>query len=133
MSTFRRLASKTLLKGHSVTSRVQFLSTQKWLKSVHVLAQFQIKPDRIDDFLSAVEPCINLTNEEKGCVTYNIHQDRANGNKFMMIEEWASRAALDEHLETDHVKAFSAKMESLAEKDAVISIYGGPMVKLNKK
>ena len=116
-----------------MTSRFQFLNTQRWLKSVHVLAQFQIKPDRIDDFLSAVEPCINLTNEEKGCVTYNIHQDRANGNKFMMIEEWESRADLDAHLETDHVKALLGAMESLAEKDAVISIYGEPLVALNKK
>ena len=131
MSMFRRLASKNVLKGYPLTSRAQFMvNTQRWFKSVHVVAQFQIKSDKVKEFLAAAEPCINITNKEKGCVTYNVHRDCADGNKFAMIEEWESRAELDAHLETDHVKQFINVLQDVCEKDFVISIYGENLVPL---
>ena len=50
--------------------------------------------------LSLIEP----TRAEAGCVTYDLMQNRAEPTDFTFFEEWTSDAALDAHLETEHLK-----------------------------
>ena len=135
MATFKRLISRNISNRFNILNKYNMISTQKWFKSerVHVLASFDVKQDKINEFLDAVRPCIDLTNKEDGCITYNLHKDSNDNNKFVMIEEWESRSHLDAHLETDHVKQLLNNLNDVTVTDAVVSIYGEPLVQLKDK
>eukprot|EP00484_Ammonia_sp_Unknown_P000517 CAMPEP_0197022804 /NCGR_PEP_ID=MMETSP1384-20130603/3616_1 /TAXON_ID=29189 /ORGANISM="Ammonia sp." /LENGTH=111 /DNA_ID=CAMNT_0042450907 /DNA_START=23 /DNA_END=358 /DNA_ORIENTATION=+ len=101
-------------------------------KRVHVLAAIFIKEDKVDEFMAAVTPCVQLTNQEKGCITYNCHQDVSDKTKFVMIEEWESKQLLEAHLQSEHVKQLIEASKTLQSKDAVITVYSPPLIALKK-
>jgi quinol monooxygenase YgiN len=55
------------------------------------------------------------TRKEKGCICYNLHQSTDDETKFIFYEQWASQAALDEHMQTDHFKAMQTATEGKLE------------------
>ncbi len=56
------------------------------------------------------------THAEEGNVSYKIHQDLQNPNKFVAVEEWVSGEAIQAHMTTDHIKAYAQKT---AENEAI--------------
>ena len=62
-----------------------------------------------NELIALLEP----TSEEAGCITYNLHQNSEDNSLFMFYENWTSQHALDEHLQTPHLKAFLAKADAL--------------------
>ncbi len=62
-----------------------------------------------NELITLLEP----TGKEAGCITYNLHQNSEDKSLFMFYENWTSQQALDEHLQTPHLKAFLAKADAL--------------------
>ena len=58
--------------------------------------------------------------DEPGVVTYAVHDILGQPGSFMMVEVYASQAALDAHLETEHVKALIADLGSLVEGELAV-------------
>lgn len=58
--------------------------------------------------------------DEPGVVTYAVHDLVDQPGSFMMVEVYASQAAFDAHLETEHVKALIADLGSLVEGELVV-------------
>jgi len=58
--------------------------------------------------------------DEQGVVTYAVHDLVDQPGSFMMVEVYASQAAFDAHLETEHVKALIADLGSLVEGELVV-------------
>lgn len=61
--------------------------------------------DQAEELLRAVIP---PTHAEDGCITYALHRDASDPHRFVLIERWSSREALDRHLASDHIAAFAA-------------------------
>merc|ERR1712154_409142 len=74
------------------------------VQPVHVTVTYNIKEDKIEQFLTALKPMVIATNKEKGCVRFNIHQDKGEKCKFIMMEEWKSQRYLTMHLKSEHLK-----------------------------
>lgn len=72
---------------------------------VVVAATVLVKPEAQDEALAAVTTAIEATHDEPGCIAYALHRDREDPARFVIIEKWASAAALKEHGETPHLKA----------------------------
>jgi quinol monooxygenase YgiN len=53
------------------------------------------------------------TLEEEGCINYDLLRCLETPGKFVFYENWASAEELEQHLATDHVKAFLAAAGSL--------------------
>jgi len=53
--------------------------------------------------------------EEPGVVTYAVHELLDQPGSFMMVEVYASDAAFDEHLATEHVKALIGDLPGLVD------------------
>mmetsp|Transcript_74616 Transcript_74616/g.118769 ORF Transcript_74616/g.118769 Transcript_74616/m.118769 type:complete len:110 (+) Transcript_74616:99-428(+) len=108
------------------------MAEQKEDKSIHVVVTWEVKEDKIDAFLAAVKPMVMATNKEKGCLRYNLHQDKKNQCKFVMVEEWDSQENLSEHLKSAHVKAFGEekKKQDFDQKPPAIYFCGGPVFNL---
>ena len=69
---------------------------------------------------SRLEGVATASWDEPGVVTYAVHDLRDHPGSFMMVEVYASQAAIDAHLETAHVKALIADLGSLVEGELVV-------------
>lgn len=71
---------------------------------VHVVARLEVtSQENLEKFLTILSPVVDKTNKEKGCIRYNIHQDKKNPLLYMMIEKWENQQLLDSHLASAHI------------------------------
>jgi quinol monooxygenase YgiN len=54
---------------------------------------------------------------EAGCARYELHQDVANADRFVMLEQWRDAAAIDTHNKTAHFQALVKAIGGLADID----------------
>lgn len=82
--------------------------------TVHVVAQFSVRPEAVDDFISAAKRLlVEPTRSEAGCMRYELCQDQSVPTEFMMLETWASDADLDRHLAQDTLGAVLHELRPL--------------------
>ena len=67
------------------------------------------------EFLQTLHPLIDGIRHEKGCVRYDVYQDVENENTFILIEEWETRADLDEHLRSDRFGVLLGALKLLSD------------------
>lgn len=69
---------------------------------------------------SRLEGVATASWDEQGVVTYAVHDLVDQPGSFMMVEVYASQEAFDAHLETPHVKALIADLDSLVQGELVV-------------
>lgn len=62
-----------------------------------VVATVETKPGSEDAVQALLETVIAHTHTEEGNISYALHRDIEQPGRFVMVERWASREALDEH------------------------------------
>ena len=80
---------------------------------IRVVARVNVRPDKLDDTLSAFDDLVAATREEAGCVTYEVLRNVEDAHEMTFVEEWASAEALNEHFATPHFKALAGRVEEL--------------------
>ncbi|HEX8873907.1 MAG TPA: putative quinol monooxygenase [Nitrosospira sp.] len=76
--------------------------------TVRVLARVTARPDKTEELAAILLRLAEETRKEKGCISYQLLQNRADPGDFTFVEEWVSDADIDSHLTTVHVQdAFS--------------------------
>jgi quinol monooxygenase YgiN len=83
--------------------------------TVHVIARFLAKPGKEDALKTALVAVVAPTRRELGCYQYDLLASATEPREFSFVERWAGDKALDEHLETPHVRDLLEKVESLVE------------------
>ncbi len=73
---------------------------------IHLIATLTIKPGSLGAVTKAVQPCIEATRKEDGCISYDLHVNVTDDTKLVFVERWENRAALDAHFRTPHLKAW---------------------------
>jgi quinol monooxygenase YgiN len=77
---------------------------------VLVIARFQPRPDRLDEFLSLLRDVQEASRADDGCLNYGYYREVADDMSFVAVEEWRDMAALEAHLRTDHVARLIAAL-----------------------
>jgi quinol monooxygenase YgiN len=72
-----------------------------------------VKKDQGKALEEAFQPAIKATRKEPGCIAYDLNRDGSDPTKYYVYERWQSVAALEKHLETDHIKALLKKASDL--------------------
>lgn len=80
---------------------------------MRVVARLPAKKDKVGEVKTILRGLIGPTRKEKGCITYELLQNKVDPADFTFVEEWESDAALDAHLETDHVRAALIQLPEL--------------------
>ncbi|WP_166350976.1 putative quinol monooxygenase [Phytoactinopolyspora limicola] len=78
-----------------------------------LIAGFTAKPgheQRLRDELNAM---IAPSLAEPGCLAYRPHVDATHHNRMIIVEEWASQAALDHHFTTAHFRHVAAVLDEI--------------------
>lgn len=73
-------------------------------QSLRVVARLIANPDQIDALKKVLMDVIPPTRAEKGCLQYDLYQNRDRRTEFTFIEEWTSEVALTEHLASNHIR-----------------------------
>jgi quinol monooxygenase YgiN len=81
--------------------------------SIHILARFNAKPDSIDALRKLLLGMLEPTRKEDGCIAYRLISNSADPAEFSFVEEWASQAAIDAHMQTPHLKALLSECGTL--------------------
>lgn len=76
------------------------------MNELNIIAVIEAKEEYREDVLQALHAVTDETRKEAGNLSYALHQDVNNPQKFIIIEHWASQEAIDFHNETEHFQAF---------------------------
>ena len=83
--------------------------------TVHVLARYVALPGKEDALKSVLIALVPPTRRELGCYQYDLLVDRTDPRQFCFVERWDDEAALDQHLETPHLKKALDQVQDLVE------------------
>lgn len=88
-----------------------------------VVAYVEAKPGMEEQVKNCLHALVEPTRNEAGCFNYDLHQSEDNPALFVFYENWTNKAALDQHLETPHVKAFLDQADTLLAKPVDITLW----------
>ena len=74
------------------------------------------KPETRDELLHILSAQVAPTRAEPGCINYDFHCDQADPNVFVFYENFASKAALEDHLKQPHLKPLMDRLDELLAK-----------------
>ena len=89
------------------------------MSNLTVIGEIKAKPNNHDMVKKELVKLVEPTQKEKGCVKYDLHQDRRNPALFFFLEEWTGEDDLDNHLRSQHVTACASVIGDLVESTEV--------------
>ncbi|HEX2970064.1 MAG TPA: putative quinol monooxygenase [Bacteroidales bacterium] len=88
-----------------------------------IIAKISVKPENIEEFINAAQTIIKNSNEEEGCMEYNLFQSPYNKSNFVFVEKYVNQAAIDFHFGTTYFKEFGSVSSGWTSAPAEIKIY----------
>ena len=92
-------------------------------KTITVVATFQAKPGKEAELQQALIGLVAPTRQEAGCLNYDLHVLPEEPAKFLFHENWTTKAHLDAHLQSPHIKALLPRVPELAVAKPEIKIW----------
>jgi quinol monooxygenase YgiN len=84
---------------------------------VKVILHLTARPDTAEKVKAVLLEVAKQSRSEKGCISYQVLQDAADPTSFTTLEEWASEAAIDQHMTQPHTQKALAEGVPLLAKD----------------
>ena len=88
-----------------------------------VLVNIAVKEGMAGEFIAAANKCVEATRREEDNISYTVYTEAADTLRFVIVEEWASQAALDAHMQTIHFAEFGAQIKDLLAGPRNIKVY----------
>lgn len=92
-------------------------------ETVRVVARITAQPDKVEEVASILQGLVGQTLQEKGCISYQLLQNKVDPSDFTFVEEWMNDSAIDAHLTMPHVQEAFSKAKSLLARDPDIRRY----------
>lgn len=89
-------------------------------KPVKIVALLTARPDRLEDLRSLLENMIGPSRAEQGNLRYDLWQDQATPQRFVLDELYVDEAAIAAHRLTPHFKHYLSVINELAERTAMV-------------
>jgi quinol monooxygenase YgiN len=81
--------------------------------SFRVVARITARPETVDQVRGILEGFVDPTRAERGCVTYELLQNREEPTDFTFVEEWADDPTFEAHHKSPHITAGFPKLQDL--------------------
>jgi len=94
---------------------------------ISVIAGFAVKDGKEAECLDIVKKLVEATQKENGCIMYECFKSTDDPKKFVIMEKWESKEALDAHMATAHFKEYVPVLDSLSAGGVSVSTYSGIM------
>lgn len=89
---------------------------------VQVIVNMEVKDNQVSEFIGVFKELAEATRKETGCINYEMYQDEASSSSFFILEQWASKANLDAHIESEHFKRLFPIMSTQTTKEPKITL-----------
>jgi len=89
---------------------------------VKVIAKNFAKEDKIEKVLELAKELVESTVKEEGCIKYEMYQDKKSPSTLIMIEEWETIEALNNHMSSEHFKRIVPQMGEFMDQKAELNI-----------
>ena len=89
------------------------------MSNITVIGEIKARPNHQDTVKKARAKLVGPTQKEKGCVRYDLHQDRHDPTLFFFLEKWSSEDDLNNHLQSQHVTGCASMIGDLMESTEV--------------
>ena len=66
---------------------------------LHVIARIKAAPESLDDLIASMRIMVEEVREEPGCLRYDLTQSQDDPTVLVFVEEWATRADWEAHME----------------------------------
>lgn len=76
------------------------------MSEVSVVAISIAKPGYEERLKEALEGLVDPVRNEAGALQYDLHQDRKEGRRFIVIERWANDDVFQAHVVAPHIEAY---------------------------
>lgn len=73
--------------------------------TLRVVAHLKAKSDKATEARELLEGLIGPTNQEPGCISYELLQSNDDSTELTFVEEWQAESGLAAHFETPHIQA----------------------------
>ncbi len=91
-----------------------------------IIAKFTVKEGKKDTFLEAIEPLIKASQQEEGCLEYQLNKSIDHPDVFVFSEKWKDLEAIAKHEVAPHC----LKAAPIIEETAVAEIQKFEIVEL---
>jgi quinol monooxygenase YgiN len=89
---------------------------------IYVIATAHVRPEARETYLEAARACIAATQREDGCLAYELHQSVTEPTRFVFVERWKSREALEAHFKADHLQTFRGVAKTCISQPTAVEI-----------
>ncbi|SHF81235.1 putative quinol monooxygenase [Streptoalloteichus hindustanus] len=90
---------------------------------IFIAVRFTVRPERAEEWLSLVEEFTLATRNEPGNVFFEWSRSAETPNQFVLLEGFASPAAGEEHVNSEHFRTAMAWMpEVIATRPDIINV-----------
>ncbi len=90
---------------------------------ITVIGQFRLPAAAMDEARPLMRKLVEATRAEDGCTEYNYGEDVLDPGLIRVSEIWSSRAALDAHLATEHMRVWGEERVSLGLSGRAITVF----------
>ena len=91
---------------------------------IHILASFEVKNDKLSDFIKLCNELIKESRAEEGCVSYHLQQNtEKKKNHLVFVEEWKSNEAIEKHNASGHFTRIVPLLVEMCENAPVIQTF----------
>jgi quinol monooxygenase YgiN len=108
--------------GISCTQKSASTAPQPVIIKKMILAKVIIKPEKVDEFITAAQVIIENTHKEPGCLGYQLYQDPVKKTDFIFVESYKDQAAIDAHFAAPYFKEFGATIGGMTNGSTEIRI-----------
>ncbi|WP_082443987.1 putative quinol monooxygenase [Sphingomonas sp. Leaf242] len=82
--------------------------------TVKIVALVSVLPGKDDAFIAAAKTCVAASRAEPGVLHYELWREAEGEQRFVFNELYVDDAAVQQHMASDHFKAFSLAARDLA-------------------
>lgn len=75
---------------------------------IYLIATLEAQPQHRETLLAAVKKLVAESSKEEGNISHDCLTSAADPNRFVFVERWATREALDAHGSKPHVQEWRA-------------------------
>ena len=90
---------------------------------IHILASFEVKNDKLSDFIKLCNELIEESRKEEGCVSYHLQQNTERENHLVFVEEWKSNEAIEKHNSSEHFTRIVPLLVEMCETAPIIQTF----------
>lgn len=92
------------------------------MSALDVVATIQAKEGHADELAAILQGSLAAVRAEEGCLRYDLHRVRRRPDELVMVERWASKAALKAHGSAEHFRETSARLAPLIAEAPVVRV-----------